>query len=244
MVGKFLRDVSNAGERYKKMKHFRLNIIRLQDYARSFCEVQRNRVLLMKMALDNMVLDQLNKLKKEKAAHELNAVNKLKYRREFGPTVIKIQKITLYTNQLLNTSAASMGHVHRRRRPQSSTGENSQHPQGEGLVGADSTPSLVTTSSSNSSMWYPGSSFSGFGVNAGGKPPHPEYTRKLILADIKSVLAHQRRRHTLAAAEHEANFKANKGISDVGLSRVKSFLKDKDDIGPMVRMIFSLSTLM
>lgn len=249
LVSKFLRDALNSGERYKKMKIFRAHIIRFQQYVKSYIEVQRCRLHLMKVVLDRIVLEQLNKLKKEKAVHEQNAVNKLKYKRDFGPTVVKIQKITQCTNNLLNISAAHTAHFtgKKQKRPTSSaSGNGRSHPGSEqsdsrpetattgGVGGLETMPSLATASSVFSS-WYPGSSFSGFGVDAGGKPSHPKYTSQMVLRDLKSVLANQRRRHYLAATEYEANAKAMKGVTDVGLNRVKDFLKTAGDIGPMVR---------
>jgi hypothetical protein len=87
--------------------------------------------------------------------------------------------------------------------------------------------------SSGHFQWYPGSSFPGFGVGGGGRPPHPKYTSKMIVQDLKQVLQNQRRRHMLLAQEFEANVKVKRGFGAVGLGRVKDFLKTAGDIGPM-----------
>ena len=119
---------------------------------------------------------------------------------------------------------------YRRRRQPQGTAESNQSPDNTTGVETTQTVGLGPVSSN----WYPGSSFSGFGVDAGGRPPNPEYTAKMILNDLWGVLVHQRRRHCLAAAEYEASVQAMRGVTDVGISRVKSFLKDPNDTGPMV----------
>lgn len=213
----FLRDLVSFGDRFKKVKTFRANIIRVQKYLREYLSVQHARLYILKKALDKLVTHRFAKYKRDKVRHEMSSIRQMRVSREFGPSVMKIEKNTMAMVQMI-TQAAAVVNKGRRKFGQATVDSGTNHHQVSSDTG--------DLGNHGSVAWYPGSSNP-------VKVTNPKYTAAAIIEDLRMILRRQRLRHCLHMQEMEKARVKKSEMEFNNVSRIKSFLRTEGDLGPV-----------